>query len=532
MSDSPAASRWARLSHIVFFAVLVFVTAFQAPISDPAPDAFHEGEYAMYGVQGGHIPSGRALVLTHGGIDLIPARIVSTLCPTDGQIVCVRGVNATFTFICEAVFLTVLVFITGLGTLRAIVAGFPAMTTLIAYNGSARSAFALQTGSPNLRELFILLMLGCLFLLFRDEQRMTSRTRYLLVAATGFLSGLGIFWIFNRGEFGTLLLAGTTVGLAWLWRDWRPLPIAAAGWFAGVGLGGITGIYGGLASNFENMWYFQWDTTVYAMPFDVVAAAGPAIPVYAVLIGWAVVRIWLDLRADEHRSALPLLTLVGVLLFYGYQVHERPFAGYVAHVLWGLSLLFAVLFFRTTRQPAGGSRLAALTVVSVAVSIGCAMLNARYMPPNPIQVARNLARNARAVFVKAPRDTDLVADGLRQAAAIIRARSPACTYAFSNEGLLYVLSNTPPCSRYAYPFYVGPDRQADAIADFEQSDPPIVLWASSTWSDAIFNRGLESRTPALAAWASAHFPYRLTLPGGYQLRAREPFGPAPTRVAR
>ena len=524
--------RWARLVHGAVLIVLVVVTTFEAPLYLPAPDAFHEGEYAMYGVAGSRIQPAQPPVLTHGGIDLLPARAASTFCRHDFQIVCVRFTNAVVTGISEAGFLAVLTMISGLGSRRAIIAGLPAMATLIAYNGCARSAFALQTGTPNLRELFILAILGCMFALYRVDHRIGPRARLAMVWATGFLSGLGLFWIYNRGLFGVALTAGVAGALSLLWRDWRPLPLAAMGGLMGLGLAGAVGLYGDIPTNFDNMLYWQRDMFVYSMPFDIFAAAGPAMPVYVVVVAWAVVVAIGDIRAGRAGSALPILTLIAVAIFYGYQVHERPFAGYAAHVLWGLSLLFALLCVRTTDPSPSARRLAALTVISGAVAIGCTMLNFRYMPPSIAQLARQLALNARAMFVETPRDRDLVAEGLLRAADIVRSRSPACSYTFSNEGLFYVLSNTPPCSRFAYPFYVGPDRQAEAISDLEKSDLRVVLWASSTWSDAIFDRGLASRTPELAAWASARFPYRLLLPGGYELRSRDPFDPATDKVVR
>ena len=110
-STTAAAPRWACLIHAVLLAVLLIATTFQAPIHAPAPDAFHEGEYSMYGVDRGHIPSGRPPVLTHGGIDLIPAQAAAMVCRPDHEIVCVRLANSIFTGICEAAFLGVLVLI-------------------------------------------------------------------------------------------------------------------------------------------------------------------------------------------------------------------------------------------------------------------------------------------------------------------------------------------------------------------------------------------------------------------------------------
>ncbi len=522
-------SGWARLVHAVFWAVLVLATAFQPPLQAPAPDVFHEGEYAMYGVAGGRIASGGPAVLTHGGIDTIPARMAAALCSPDRQIVCVRTVNGAFTVVCEAIFVAILTIIVGLGTLRAILAGIPAMATLVAYNGSARSAFMLQTGTPNLRELFVLAILLVAFALYRAGDRPGPRLRCFGPMLLGVLSGLGLFWIYNRGLFGLALTAGIAGGFSWMWRDWRSLPLAAIGCLAGLACVEATGLYGSIAANFADMLYWQRDSVVYAMPFDIVAAAGPAMPVYTAILAWGAIVALRDTRAGQISAALPILTLLAVLGFYGYQVHERPFAGYAAHVLWGVSLLFALLFARTIEANSSPRRLAVLGGAALAAGIGCTLLNIRFMPPSPAFWAGQLGRNARTLFAEAPRDRDLVAPGLVAAADAIRAHGAACTYTFSNEGLLYVLSNTPPCSRFAYPFYVGPDRQAEAIADLEQHDPGIVLWASSTWSDAIFQRGLAERTPVLAAWAAARFPYRLALPDGYELRARAPFAPQPVR---
>jgi hypothetical protein len=269
------------------------------------------------------------------------------------------------------------------------------------------------------------------------------------------------------------------------------------------------------------MYYWQMDNDIFRMPpeTDFFAVTAPLIPLYVLLLSWASWVIWRDLRAGRIQSIFPTLTLVAILLFYGFQAHERMFASYAAHTLWGISLLSGLLSVRASRH---GFGLVALTALSAAVGVLSVLLNIRRLPPNLGEWAGELAANARSLMSPLPRDSDLVDDGLRQAVAIVRARAPVCTYTFSNEGLLYVLANTPPCSRFAYPFYIAFDRQAEVISEFEQTKPPIVLWTSSSPQATIYGRDLVARTPTLVAWVTAHYPYRKMLNDGYELRMLEP----------
>ena len=523
------ASGWARLAHCVFFLILIIVTSFEAPLTEPTEDVFHEGEWTMYGVAGARVPSGQPPLLGFGGIDLIPAQMGAAVCRADGQIVCARVLIEVVTSICAAEFLVVLVLITGLGTIRALIESLPAIATLIAYNGTARSPFALRTGSPNVRELFLLAILICLFLLFRDERQVSARIRYALAAAIGFLAGAGLFWIYDRGVFGVILTVGAIGGLSLLWRDWHPLACAAAGGLVGLGLAHVSGLYGDTWSHFQNMLYWVRHPEIFReIPdIDLIKVSAPVVPLFVILFFWAAFLIWRAPPATRLRLALPLFTTMAVMLFFTEVAYKRPIERYVTHVLWGISLLSATLIHRATRPPAGTSSLATMTAVSIGLSALCMLFNIRYLPPSLPQWASNLASNARAMTGSWPRDGDLVPDGLRQAAEIIRARSPACTYTFSNEGLLYVLANTPPCSRFAYPLYISADNQTEVISEFERSAPPIVLWTSPSWANAILGRGLTRRTPVLAAWVAVQYPYRMTLADGYILGAREPLEGAP-----
>jgi hypothetical protein len=122
-------------------------------------------------------------------------------------------------------------------------------------------------------------------------------------------------------------------------------------------------------------------------------------------------------------------------------------------------------------------------------------------------------------------DANLVEPGLAEAAAIVRRGELTCSQTFTNEGMFYVMANVRPCSRFAYPFYVARDHQDAFIAEIRQTSPPIVLWHSPSWSNAIYGLDLAARTPELATRIPELYPYRRVLAGGYELRGLAPFGP-------
>jgi hypothetical protein len=463
-------------------------------------------------------------MLAHGGIDLWPAWIARATCADDTQIVCGRAINGLFSVVTCGLFACVLATIAGLGTLRSIVAGMPAMATLVAHYGIGRSAFFMQTASPNLRELFLLAILAGLFLLYRSGESMSQIARLAVAIAVGALAGFGLFWIHNRGQFGIGLALGAAWALSAAWTDRRPTVGTVAGVLLGIALAWVSGLYGDIPAQFEAMRYWLEHNEIYRVSpdIDVFREILPVLPLCVAL--WTAVAV-IAVRAGARRDLIPMATLTAVMVFFVWQAWLRPFAAYVAHTLWGASLLFALLFGRFAVPTAGRARLAVMTLASVAASINCMVLTAGYLPPNPVRWADNLIANFRTLTQPLPHDATLVEPGLAEAAATVRRGELTCSQTFTNEGMFYVMANVQPCSRFAYPFYVARDHEDAFLAEIRQTRPPVVLWNSPSWTNAIYGLDLAARTPELATRIPELYPYRRVLTGGYELRGLAPFGP-------
>jgi hypothetical protein len=514
----------AQWVHLVFAGLLVLVTTFGIPLDGPPFDSFHEGEYTIYGslAVGGVLSA--PPVFIHGGIDHIPPRIAARVCPVGHQIVCVRAINGIFITITAAAYLTVLLLMTGTGTWRAIIAGLPAMAMLIVYNGGARSVAMLQQGSPSIRELFIMLMLVCIALLSRHPGLPTNRSRSLFVAAIGALSGFGLFWAYNRG-LAALILAGGSVGaFAVIWRDWRPLFFAAVGGAFGLAAASAIDLYGDFAGNVHNVLYWMANADLFFLARDMAVLCNLAIGVVIVagLTAVGASFTWRQARGGLHQQAILPAALTGLIVLYAAQIHSRPDAIHLSWAIWPAALLAALLIRSAARTVAPVRQSVSIVAAAVLVSLAVSIYNIQAVPSLPERWATGITANIMALAAPSQADADLVSPGLREAAAVVRARGQRCTYAFSNDGLFYTVAQAPPCARFAYPVYVAPGYQNEIIADLNRNRPPIVLARSGAEWNSIDGIGLEQRTPVLAEWIIAHYPYRMTFREGYELRSTEP----------
>lgn len=136
-----------------------------------------------------------------------------------------------------------------------------------------------------------------------------------------------------------------------------------------------------------------------------------------------------------------------------------------------------------------------------------------------------LARNARLLRHPLPPDRTLVPPDLLRVADLVRGAS-RCTFAANNAGLVHLLSDAPPCSRYMFGAYIAPDRQDAVIADLEAGDPQIILWSAPEWWAHIDGHTFVDRSPRLAAWIDQNFPVETPI-GPYLLRSREDLVPTP-----
>jgi hypothetical protein len=109
-----------------------------------------------------------------------------------------------------------------------------------------------------------------------------------------------------------------------------------------------------------------------------------------------------------------------------------------------------------------------------------------------------------------PTDRALAGSDLVQVAGLVAA-SGHCTFAADNTGIIYLLSDKPPCARFAFGTYIAADQQKEMIASLKLTQPAIILWDNIGWWSKIDGRNFVDRTPLLANWIQVNYPVRTTI---------------------
>lgn len=510
-----------RWSILLLAAIAAFATL-NVPLNHALFDPFHEGEYLSAWVHAVATEHGSLPRLIHGGMDHIPARLAAVACDPDRQVACVRRFNGLATFAASLLFLlTARLLVQPLATGARAMAMLPAISLVLFVNGGATHAVDLQQGSPAVRDLGVVTMLLPLVAWSRRQENGGRGGGEWLLAVAGLVAGLGWFWAYNRGTVGLLMLGCAALGALVLLRNWRAPLMAAAGLALGLVLSEMSGLYGTAADNIDNIAYWLHYRNLYGVPMDAAAAlaVGPAVLLLGAALTAAFLLAWTSWRSGRRSEVLLLTLLVVLTVLYVLQTVARPDRPHVAWALWPLMLLVTALMTQGLLAEVRARRIMA------AIAAAFASIVALHYGPTglagPIRAPERLLARMSSDG-PAPRDVDLADAGLRAAAAAIRATAPECTFAMTNEGMLYLLAAVPPCSRFAFPIHVGHDHEAQVIAELSHRQPPAILFDSPFWSARIDGIAQHERTPRLAAWILATYPYERVFAGGYRVRFRAP----------
>lgn len=510
---------------------LAFLATMHVPADTPARDAFHEGEYLSAWVLPFTAQQGVMPRLIHGGMDHIPARAVAAACDPARQIACIRWANAGITWLASVLFLlTAWLIVQPLKPALAAAALLPAMSLVLFVNGSATNAVDLQQGAPAVRDLAVLGVLLPLIAWCRRQEGDRQAGPWLapwLPAVAGAIAGLGWFWAYNRGTIALIAVATAATAPLVLRRDVRGLLAAASGIAFGLLVVEVSGVYGSIAGNLDNLAYWGRHRDLYATTWDTPTwvLVAPAALLLAATLTASTILAWSSLRRGHMADAVIISLLSLVTLLYVAQTVARPDRPHLAWALCPVMLLVTALLAVVFRSSATMSRPAIAVAIMTAVAV-----TFFYGHGGPARVAlalvRSLAMPWRFTNMVVPADTDLADPGLREAASAIRAETPACTMAMTNEGLLYLLAATPPCSRFAFPVHIGRDYQQEVIEELRRRAPPVILFDSPFWASRIDGLSLAERTPELAAWLLDAYPREAVLTQGYRLRYRRSDGRA------
>lgn len=504
---------------MLFLLGLALATTFHVPITQPLRDAFHEGEYAVLGYLARHHADFRMPLLTHGGMDFIPSWLAATTCSADHQIVCVRLINTVIQALSAILFLTAVTAITGLGTVVAFLAGMPAVATIWLYNGTAHSMVAAHHGTPGIRDVVLLGGVSIIASLCRDLDRVSRTSAIPALVLLGGLAALGPFWSYNRGA--VLIVCVGTFGLAImvLRRSVLPLAWLALGGAAGLGAVLAAGGVSHLHDTVANIIYWHrnadiWTTDIHAQNVPT------AVLLTMLVVGGAIMTGRSLLKRARHGDTLLLCILVVAFLLYLLQSLTRPDLWHLRWIVVPAALVLA-LVIRDWAERAIVTPLPAPSLPFVAFLVLSTICVETYSDKSVLRVIMGgLIENTRALRTAAPNDRALVGEDITRVADLIRARD-RCAFVANNAGIVHLIAQTLPCSRFMFSIFIAPNSQQEVIAALEAHRPSLILWDSPAFYARFDHRGIQERQPALSAWIRTNYPIR-TMIGEQVILSREP----------
>lgn len=496
----------------VMGAVLV---AFQAALDSPLVDGFHEGEYLasrFYFDRPGPAP-----VMIHGMMDVIPARLAQALFGPERMIAGTRLMNAL------ASALAALLFLFGMARTARSRAGQTA-SLLVAIGALlliARVHWGVvdtQQGAPAVRELALLAVL-CLLI---EAGRARGRQQAWLSSLAGLLTGLTMFWAYNRGVAAVAALGawcGCHVVLA---RSLRPVLPAMAGLAAGLLLNMVVG---GFAGHLYSIVYWQANGDIWHRIFPSPVNRNLLILCF-VTVGYPAVfglvelfRGWRRPGGGEPDVILALAAAAGVTLLSSLNRFDYLHANMV--LPFALMAVAAVVAVLARRFPAE------LAIPDPAIFAAVILLVAALLSVQARRVEPDLAANLKLLTrATLPRDVDLALPSDLAVARELRASPSSCAYAMDNQSAFLHLAGKPACSRFMIPIYAGRAAQAQLLADLQRTRPAVIVLRSQAWSWMVDDVPQDRRTPAIFAWLHANYEPAEVI-GGVQLARAKSDRPRP-----
>ncbi|TZG29031.1 hypothetical protein [Sphingomonas montanisoli] len=492
--------------------LVALYTSFRLPLDTSWTDLFHEGEYLsphLYFETAHASP-----LLIHGQMDYWPAQFAATHCP-GALLVCTRAINSGFTALAGVLFFLCAMAAAPRHRSRAF-AGVIAIILMLAINGTRDTIVNIQQGAPAIRDVWPLTTI--LFLLLAAGRG--GKAGLLLSFLGGLVAGSTMFFAYNRGLANILAVITYIIVTAVAGAGRRKSIAASSG--LGIGLALLVGADLDMArTHTANVLYWIMHGEIWA--FGVRASLGMlrAFIFYSFAAPLLIGTLWFGWKSWHRQSRseiVPILAfLAAICALTLMQTMQRYDQVHLSFAIPYLVLLAVVL---QSHRPAP-TRTAVLRPASLAIyAIGLVLITTDYPLFGGLRGAA--APNLHGLLLGGlPRDIDLVEPDVRSVASLLRLSNPDCTYVLNNAAGLYQLSSRKPCSTVMMPLYASGTAETQIIEDLAKARPPLIVSRSGDWFEVIDGRGLDVRTPKLAAWIAANYPTRFNV-GKIELRSRMP----------
>jgi hypothetical protein len=503
---------WVVLHLLGMLAAVLLVTG-QVDLAWPLDDPFQEAEWAIN--RAALAPPVGQPVLIHGGLDQVPASVAAAGCPVNAQIACLRAINLGFQLAAGWALVGLVALIAGLGTRRAWCASLPALLAMVILGAAAATPVLGQQSAPGTRDLPLLAALLPMILISRRLDRAEAPGSSLF-ALLGLIAAAAPFWTYNRGIVTILVAGAFALAASGIRRSPGPVLYTLAGGI--LGLLAVCLALGppAVTAAATNILYWGQNGALWRIPPHRRALAEAALPFAAAMLILLAAR-----RADAgvRRPGTLLLcaSLAAIFGLYTVQSLDRADPAHLRWTLWPVTLLLAL---GIRAMPARRSLTSAATAAALLVTAQSAGALAE---PRGWDLRAGWLSSLRIAAAGWPTDSAIAGPTLTHVASLVRAAG-RCTFAADNAGIVYLLANQPPCTRFAMGAYVAPAVQDEVIASLAATQPAIIPWDAPAWWAHIDGHSLADHAPVLAAWIVQNYPVE-TRVDGHILRSKASVSP-------
>ena len=464
-----------RFSFYMLFSVLLaFFVAAHVPLSQPVNDPFQEGEYSALGIFDSHSPNFPRQLLIHGGMDIVPAKIAALIFDQKTQIVFIRLINQSIQFISTILYLLVAIIAVKFNHRKSYLTLISAFCTVLLLNGRTVSVLDAQQGAPSVRDFFVLIGVAQIFYICYREYIRPAKSMILPLIILGFACGLGMFWCYNRG-LALFVCAGLfTSGYCALRRSVRPAASVAGGFIgAAILVSFLSGRFHIIPETLGNIHYWSENQVVWKAPIYI----RDWLPFFALISTSGCVIVFNSkflLKIEFRMLFLLLLSICSLVSMYVLESINRPDVWNIRWCVWPATLIFLISIAISQRAgdiSDGPGPLSSALSVSLLVAISCICISPYSFPGTLQTIFGGLSDNMRLLSKPVPSDLALVGADRARVAALIAANG-GCTFAANDDAIIYLVSRTPPCSRFSLGDYIAPIAQASVIEELKASSPP------------------------------------------------------------
>ena len=516
VSSPPAFERFNTLSQQrnvtricgVLILMIVSFVCLRLDFGSAVVDRFHEGEYLGLASSVGIGPPGFYPILAHGMLDYIPYDIARAIWGPDRTISSVRAINAFLTGMTMLTFAHCLFAMAGRRYSVQALATILAVLLFVSINGYRIDHPQLHQGAPSVRDLFLFIELSCIIALMSERN---YRTNLLFSILLGISAAFGLFWSYNRGLIGVSILSIYLFDLLIIERKVQQVSVIC---LSGASVIALIAMFdpNGILGHLNNIYFWlsapppDGGGAPRSVEHHLFRGTQLLIAASACLSGVLLFStLHAKIKKQDHPLAATLAVILVLLNLAFVQIAlSRPD---VQHTQFGIPCVVLTLMGVLQCFRPGNAAMAPLPMTGLCVG---AVLIFGSLDSTWASVGA-IKRNLSYVVSGFPANGSLVSRESVAVAAALRTTHQLCVVNFDNDGMRYLQTGLPSCSRFTYLSYARSDSENFLINDLDKTRPEAIIWASNLWSFRIDGETAVDRMPNLGRWVLRNYTHRVTI---------------------